>query len=210
MDRTLIKKYIDSQPQKVVAKLDLDKNKIEYQGILQGQVIKEIKGDEEMSRSFILTRLINELGYSPDRIEIEHEYTAGRPHTNTSRIDIIVRDADGNAFLFIECKSPDAYNDTRPIRCKQKYAKSILPPASSQGRMFPATDTSLRRWCLYTCSHSTEPCINDHTRQNLRRFYIHVPSGTLPVQSDCVKHHGCTESKCACAAHTPTAAGCSE
>ena len=45
MDRTLIKKYIDNQPQKVVAKLDLNKNKIEYQGILQGQVIKEIKGD---------------------------------------------------------------------------------------------------------------------------------------------------------------------
>ena len=30
MDRTLIKKYIDNQPKKVVAKLDLDKNKIEY------------------------------------------------------------------------------------------------------------------------------------------------------------------------------------
>lgn len=34
MDRTLIKKYIDNQPQKIVTKMDLDKNKIEYQGIL--------------------------------------------------------------------------------------------------------------------------------------------------------------------------------
>lgn len=33
MDRTLIKKYIDNQPQKIVTKMDLDKNKIEYQGI---------------------------------------------------------------------------------------------------------------------------------------------------------------------------------
>ncbi len=33
--------------------MDLDKNKIEYQGILQGQIINEIKVDEEMSRSFI-------------------------------------------------------------------------------------------------------------------------------------------------------------
>ena len=33
MDRTLIKKYIDNQPQKVVGeKMDLGKNKIEYQG----------------------------------------------------------------------------------------------------------------------------------------------------------------------------------
>lgn len=47
MDRTLIKKYIDNQPQKIVTKMDLDKNKIEYQGILQGQIINEIKGDEE-------------------------------------------------------------------------------------------------------------------------------------------------------------------
>lgn len=53
MDRTLIKKQIDNQPQKIVTKMDLDKNKIEYQGILQGQIINEIKGDEEMSRSFI-------------------------------------------------------------------------------------------------------------------------------------------------------------
>ena len=53
MDRTLIKKYIDNQPQKIVTKMDLDKNKIEYQGILQGQIINEIKGDEETSRSFI-------------------------------------------------------------------------------------------------------------------------------------------------------------
>ena len=53
MDRTLIKKYIDNQPQNIVTKMDLDKNKIEYQGILQGQIINEIKGDEEMSRSFI-------------------------------------------------------------------------------------------------------------------------------------------------------------
>lgn len=53
MDRTLIKKYIDNQPQKIITKMDLDKNKIEYQGILQGQIINEIKGDEEMSRSFI-------------------------------------------------------------------------------------------------------------------------------------------------------------
>ena len=53
MDRTLIKKYIDNHPQKIVTKMDLDKNKIEYQGILQCQIINEIKGDEEMSRSFI-------------------------------------------------------------------------------------------------------------------------------------------------------------
>lgn len=110
MRRELIKNYIDGQPTKVVSSIDLIDNKISYSGINQSRVINEITGDEEMSRAFILTRLVNELGYSADRIEIEHEYTAGRPHTITSRIDIIVRDMNGDAFLFIEVKSPDEYN----------------------------------------------------------------------------------------------------
>lgn len=109
MNRELIKKYIEKQSVKVVSSLELSENKIAYSEIKQGRTINEITGDEEMSRAFILTRLVNELGYSPDRIEIEHEYTAGRPHTITSRIDIIVRDASNNAFLFIEVKSPDEY-----------------------------------------------------------------------------------------------------
>ena len=62
-----------------------------------------------MVRSFLLTRLVNELGYMPSRIEIEHEYTAGRPHTKTTRIDVVVRDEHGNAFLFMELKSPSDY-----------------------------------------------------------------------------------------------------
>ena len=109
MNRSLIKNYIDKQPTKVVTKLDLTTNKIDYDNIVQERIINEITGDEEISRAFILTRLVNELGYAADRIEIEHEYTAGRPHTNTSRIDIIVRDSKGDAFLFIEAKSPDEY-----------------------------------------------------------------------------------------------------
>lgn len=110
MNRTLIKKYIDKQPNKIVTDLDLSSNKINYDKIILGRIINEITGDEEMSRAFILTRLVNELGYPADRIEIEHEYTAGRPHTITSRIDIIVRDSKGDAFLFIEVKSPDEYS----------------------------------------------------------------------------------------------------
>ena len=109
MRRELIKNYIESQPIKVVSSIDLTENKITYCGINQGRVINEIKGNEEMSRAYILTRLVNELGYLPDKIEIEHEYTAGRPHTKTSLIDITVRDANNNVFLFIEVKSPEEY-----------------------------------------------------------------------------------------------------
>ncbi|MDY5181179.1 restriction endonuclease subunit M [Butyribacter sp.] len=109
MNRDLIKNYVDEQKEKVVKTLDLSSLKIAYDGIIQGRKIQNITGDEEMCRAFLLTRLVNELGYSADKIEIEHEYTAGRPHTNTSRIDIVVRDNNGDAFLFIEVKCPEDY-----------------------------------------------------------------------------------------------------
>jgi Type I restriction-modification system methyltransferase subunit len=131
MDRTLIKKYIDSQTTKVISSLDLAKNKISYDSIVQGRVINEITGDEEMSRAFLLTRLVNELRYSADRIEIEREYTAGRPHTITSRIDVIVRDSKGDAFLFIEAKSPDEYDTINKdeIIKEQLYKVSFMENA---------------------------------------------------------------------------------
>lgn len=145
MNRAVIKEYIDDQPQKVVSSIDLAADKISYMGINQGRVINEITGDEEMSRAFILTRLVNELGYSADRIEIEHEYTAGRPHTITSRIDIIVRDSKGDAFLFIEVKSPDEYDSID----KDKTIEELLYKVSF---MENAESHRVKYLVLYTTS----------------------------------------------------------
>ncbi len=108
MNRELAKDYINAQPVKIVSEFDLARNRVAYT-VRQGRAITEMTGDEEIVRAYILTRLVNELGYASDRIEIEHEYTAGRPHTITSRIDTVVRDAAGNAFLFMELKSPTEY-----------------------------------------------------------------------------------------------------
>jgi type I restriction enzyme M protein len=52
---------------------------------------------------------VNELGYLPEHIELEKEYDIGRPKVNKPRIDVIVRDTVGNAFLYIELKSPDEF-----------------------------------------------------------------------------------------------------
>lgn len=107
MNNSLIKNYIDIQPIKIV-EIDLVKMTLKYSGIKECQ--KRTKADpEELVRAYLITKLVNECGYLPERIEIEHEYTAGRPHTITSRIDIIVRDSKGEAFLFIEVKSPEEY-----------------------------------------------------------------------------------------------------
>lgn len=101
--------YVLNQSVKAVEKYDLSKRIISYSSLIKGKKIKEIKGDEEITRACLLTKLANEYGYSLENIELEHEYTAGRPHTNTSIIDVIVRDKKGDAFLYIELKSPEAY-----------------------------------------------------------------------------------------------------
>lgn len=107
MNYHLIKEYIDKQPIKVAA-INWSEKKIEYTDIKQCQK-RTVAYPEELVRAYLITKLVNELGYSPERIEIERVYTAGRPHTNTSRIDVIVRDVNNNAFLFIEVKNPEEY-----------------------------------------------------------------------------------------------------
>jgi len=109
METKLIKKYLDSQKIKVVETYDFDNRKVKYSEKIKGWKIDKFKGDEEIVRAFILTKLVNELGYKPENIEIEKEYDLGRPKVNKPRIDIIVRDPKGNAFLYIELKSPQDY-----------------------------------------------------------------------------------------------------
>ena len=109
MNKDFVKKYIAKQPIKVVEWND-DINKLKYIGIKEWQ--KRTKPDpEELVRAYLITKLVNELGYKPERIEIEREYDIGRPKVNKPRIDIIVRDKDGNAFMFIECKKPESYEE---------------------------------------------------------------------------------------------------
>ena len=110
MFRKLVQEYVESfGADNAVKSIDVNTNTVEYQGIKQNRVITDCSGDEEVVRAYILSKLVNELGYKKECIEIENEYTAGRPHTNTSRIDVIVRDENNNAFLFIELKSPSDY-----------------------------------------------------------------------------------------------------
>ncbi|MCJ7604405.1 MAG: N-6 DNA methylase [Desulfobulbaceae bacterium] len=110
MDKTIIEKYLNQQKTKAVEKFDFGKSTISYiKAIKQTREIKKISGDEEVVRAYILTKLINELGYKPENIEIEKEYDIGRPKVNKPRIDIVVRDSKGGAFLYMELKSPEDY-----------------------------------------------------------------------------------------------------
>jgi type I restriction enzyme M protein len=92
---------------------DFDNKKVKYSEKIKGWKINKFKGDEEIVRAYILAKLVNEIGYKPENIEIEKEYDIGRPKTNKPRIDLIVRDSKGNAFLYIELKSPEDYEKHR-------------------------------------------------------------------------------------------------
>ena len=78
-------RYLNKQQIKVVDKFDFDKSTINYTNIQQHREIKKITGDEEIVRAYILTKLVNNLGYKS--AHIEKEYDIGRPKVNKPRID---------------------------------------------------------------------------------------------------------------------------
>jgi type I restriction enzyme M protein len=94
-----------------VAKISIDKATVQYsEKIKQNRVLKSLTGDEEIVRAFLIDRLVNELDYKPENIEIEKEYSVKAGHGKlTPRIDIIVKDDKGNPFFFIEAKAPDKF-----------------------------------------------------------------------------------------------------
>jgi type I restriction enzyme M protein len=92
MDATIIKKYLDKQKIKVVEFYDFEDKKVKYSDKITGWKIEKFRGDEEIVRAYILAKLVNELGYKPENIELEKQYDIGRPKVNKPRIDIIVKD----------------------------------------------------------------------------------------------------------------------
>jgi len=108
-----IENYLKKSSQKVVDFVVREK-KVKYdKSIKSHREIKTISGDEEAVRSYLVTKLINELGYKKENIELEKEYDIGRPKINKPRIDVIVRDDKGNAFLYVEAKSPQDYEKNK-------------------------------------------------------------------------------------------------
>jgi type I restriction enzyme M protein len=159
MNRDLIAEYIAAQPIRVVESLDLANNKVKYgDGIKQRYMISEIKGEEseELVRAYFLTRLVNELGYAPERIELEHEYTAGRPKKILPRIDVIVRDENEDAFMFIEMKRPSEYSTGDKEQIIQDQLFRLAGMERTEGRKVKylvlytlnATDKSITDECI--------------------------------------------------------------
>ena len=93
----ILEKYLKSSP--IITNIDFSKKKISYKGIIQHREINVISGKEELVRAYLITRLVKDLGYKAENIEIEKEYDIGRPKVNKPRIDIILRDAKKMLFF---------------------------------------------------------------------------------------------------------------
>lgn len=129
----IITNYLSNQKNKIVEIYDFEHKKVKYSEKIKGWKIDKFRGDEEIVRSFILAKLVNELGYKPENLEIEKEYDIGRPKVNKPRIDVIVRDEKGNAFLYIELKSPQDYEkDKEEVIEKQLF--NLASQEKGQGK----------------------------------------------------------------------------
>jgi type I restriction enzyme M protein len=127
MDTKIIKEYLDNQKIKVVEKYDSSNRTISYsKDIKQYREIKIISGDEEVVRAYIIAKLVNELEYKAENIEIEKEYQAGRPKKIKPRIDMILKDSEGNPFLFLEAKSPEKFEADKDLIEDQLFGLASL------------------------------------------------------------------------------------
>lgn len=94
-----------------IAKINIEKVTVSYsEKVKLNRVLKALTGDEEIVRAFLIDRLVNELDYKPENLEIEREYSIKGGHSKLApRIDVLVKDEKGNPFFFIEVKAPDKF-----------------------------------------------------------------------------------------------------
>lgn len=112
INKEAILNYLKTQPIKAVESINIDKREIRYSNKMTSpRELEKLSGEEEIVRAIFLTKLVNEYGYSLDRIELETTYEVGRPKVINPRIDVIVRDNDDNVFMFIELKAPDKFEE---------------------------------------------------------------------------------------------------
>lgn len=133
-----------------IAKINIDKATVQYsEKIKQNRVLKSLTGDEEIVRAFLIDRLVNELDYKPENIEIEKEYSVKAGHGKlTPRIDIIVKDDEGNPFFFIEAKAPDKFE-----KDKEEIEGQLFSLAAAEEKDF---NTKVKYLVYYTADLQDE------------------------------------------------------
>jgi type I restriction enzyme M protein len=157
-----------SKQKNCVAKINIDKATVQYsEKIKQNRVLKSLTGGEEIVRAFLINRLVNELDYKPENIEIEKEYSVKAGHGKLyPRIDIIVKDDNGNPFFFIEAKSPDKFEkdkseiegqlfslaqaEEKNYKTKVKYLVYYTAEQQDEDILDKAIIIDFEKYCNYT------------------------------------------------------------
>jgi type I restriction enzyme M protein len=126
---------INDRARKVV-QLDLAGRKVRYidSRLKLHRDLQDLTGGEEVVRASLIDRLVNELGYKPELIELEREYQAGRPKKIAPRIDVIVNDSSGKPFFFIEVKEPSKFESDKEFIEGQLFQLSGLHEAETGNR----------------------------------------------------------------------------
>ena len=109
--RRFLKAIDKIDPDSSLVEIDVADKKIKYNSeIIQHRTISKLT-DEELVRSYIVTKLVKELRYSPNKIELEVPIKIGKRRKFTeSRIDILVR-KDEKPFMVFEVKKPESYEE---------------------------------------------------------------------------------------------------
>ena len=90
--RELYRRLKELDPKGEIVKIDLSKNKIEYNEDLVKlhESVTDLT-NEEIVRAYIAVKLIRKLGYSKkDCVELEKRYTIGRPPKEGAKVDILL------------------------------------------------------------------------------------------------------------------------
>jgi len=109
----LIDWIIENNKEKKVVEINKDTKKIKYSSKIK--LHREISQltPEEICRAYLVTSLVVIHNYSPELIELEKEYEAGRPKKIKPRIDLILNEDDKNIFYFVEVKAFEKYESDR-------------------------------------------------------------------------------------------------
>jgi len=113
-ERRTFQKHIKRlDPKGEFVKVDLERNEVRYTDLIkQHRKIREL-GKEEIVRAYLVVKLITQLGYAPECIELEKEHIIGRKKKRTAaRIDVLVKRPDNSyeTFMIIEIKASDEYD----------------------------------------------------------------------------------------------------
>lgn len=144
-DNIFIKKY--SQHSNYTIRVNFNTSKIEYRendipadkGIQWGDLTTS---NFENSENFVVLECVNRLlekGYSPVNLYLEYKFPLGR--NEKGKLDILVFDNDGKAYLMIECKTWGA-----------EFTKEEKKMQKDGGQLFSyyVQDKSTKYLCLYT------------------------------------------------------------